>query len=324
MRIVHDWNRFWFTKVSARPLGVYRILFCAIALFNLLVLTTDFDYWLTNKGMQRGFDSMDIAGPLRFSILNYYSDPLFVRVFFAATAVALTLFMVGWRTRIMSVISYFMMLMIHHHNLCSINGADVYLVVTAFYLMLSPCGAAYSLDARREALRRGGAAFAEPIVPAWSIRLIQVQLSVVYFTTAFLKLGGVTWQNGTALHYVINNEEIRRFDWGLIDLVWLVNIATYLTIVGEFALVFLLWSRSARFWVMLFGVLLHFGIVLTIHIPIFGELCVATYVVFLTTDELDRYMRALNPLNWFARRRTIGSDRSAEYSRGVAEQPVPA
>ena len=29
------------------------------------------------------------------------------------------------------------------------SGADVLLMLMAFYLMLSPCGAAYSLDARR-------------------------------------------------------------------------------------------------------------------------------------------------------------------------------
>ena len=69
-------------------------------------------------------------------------------------AVVIVLFILGWQTRLMSVLLYLGQLSIHHRNISSTNGADVFLVILSFYLMLSPCGAAYSLDALRRARTR--------------------------------------------------------------------------------------------------------------------------------------------------------------------------
>lgn len=298
MNPVRAWNRFWFAPISARPLGAFRIVFGLLILANLAYLAVDLDYWCTDAGLLQGPEAREAAAPLRFSPLQYYQSPATVRAFFGATAAVAVLFTVGWRTRLTGVLLYLGVLSIHHRNILSNAGPDVLVLIMLFYTMLSPSGAAYSLDARREARRRGGPA--EPLIVPWAQRLIQVQLCLIYFVTAVLKCNGATWLNGTAIHYVLNNSEVARFRLDpLTEYPLAVNALSLAGLVSEFALAFLLWFRATRPWVILAGILLHGGILFMVNVPIFGELMTACYLTFLAPDELDALLRRLNPGNWF-------------------------
>ncbi len=297
---IRAWNRFWFAPVSAKPLGAFRILFGLIAIFNVAMMFIDTDYWLTDLGVIQRGEAHELGGPLRHSILYYLRDPVSVRVVLwctVASAVGLTL---GWHTRIMSVIFYVLMLSIHQRNIANASGADVLLMCNAFYLMLAPCGAAYSLDARRARKRRGGTE-ADPLIAPWAQRLIQIQIAILYLTTAIWKTTGSNWITGTAIHFVLCNREVGRWDFSfLAGYPLLINIATYSGLAIEFALAFLLWFKAARPLVMLLGISLHFGIMFLVNIPVFGELSVAMYLTFLTSGEWETLTQRFNPLGWLA------------------------
>ena len=44
----------------------------------------------------------------------------------------------------------------------------------------------------------------------WPIRLIQVQLSLIYLAAARSKLSGETWLNGTAVSYALRVADMQR------------------------------------------------------------------------------------------------------------------
>lgn len=297
MNPLRAWNAFWFRPVSARPLGAFRVVVGLLALTHLGLLSFELDHWLTDRGLLRGDEARVFAGPLRPSPLQWVQDPVSVRVFVAATAAAAVLFTVGWRTRVMSVLLYAGLLSIHHRNIATNCGPDILLLLMVFYLMLSPCGAAYSLDARRVARKRGTEA--EPLIVPWAMRLIQLQMCLIYFDTAVLKCNGSTWLGGTALHFVLNNAEFSRFDVSaLCQYPVVVNLLTHGGLFIEFALVFLLWFRPTRVWAAAAGLLLHAGVLVIINVPLFGELMTACYLTFLAPDELDALLRAVNPFRW--------------------------
>lgn len=301
MNPVRAWNQFFFARVSARPLGFFRIVFGTLVLGNLGFLAFDINYWFTDAGILQGTEAAQIAGPLRFSVLNTVRDPLSVRVFFAATAAVAVLFILGWHTRIIGVLLYLLMLQIHHRNVVTNSGADTLLLVMLFYTVLSPCGAALSLDALRTRRRRG--TVAEPLIVPWAQRLIQLQLCLIYLDTAVLKCNGTTWLNGTALHFVLHNSEVgRSLLTGLADYPVLINVMTVAALWVELALPFLLWFRATRPWAIVAGLGLHAGVLLTVNVPIFGEVMTACYLPFLTVTELDTIFRRANPKNWFGRR----------------------
>lgn len=300
MNPLRAWNAFWFGPVWARPLGVFRVAFGLVVLWNLALLSIELDYWFTDAGILRGTEALEAAGPLRPSLLHYVQDPVSVRIYFASMAGVTVLFTLGWHTRVMGLLVYLGMLSIHHRNISSANGADVLVMVTAFYMMLCPAGAACSLDARRKARKRG--TLAEPLIVPWAQRLIQIQLSLVYLNTALLKAGGSSWQNGTALHYVLSNEEVRRFGLGLPQYPLLINLMTYTALMVEFLIPFCIWFRAARPWAILAGVALHGGIFVTVNIPIFGELMIATYLLFLSPEEFQTLAGWFRPRRWWKRK----------------------
>ncbi|MDR3635376.1 MAG: HTTM domain-containing protein [Isosphaeraceae bacterium] len=301
MNPIRDWNTFWFKPVSARPLGAIRILYGLIALANLGLISVDFDYWYTGIGLQQGPDAREVAGPLRYSLLQYHQDPATGHAVLAATAVVAALFTLGWHTRVMSVLLYLGTLTLYHRNIVTNCGPDSLMTIMSFYLMLAPCGAAYSLDALRAKKRRGGT-LAEPLITPWAQRLIQCQLCLIYFNTAVWKCTGVTWPNGTALHYVLHNPEVGRLSLDpLSEYPLAISLLTHGALLTEFLLAFFLWFRATRPWVIFLGVVLHGGIEFIVNAPLFSPLMITCYIAFLHVEEWDGLLRRVNPFRWFAR-----------------------
>jgi hypothetical protein len=313
------WNRAWFAPTSARPLGAFRVLFGLVVLVHLALLAPEAEEWLSDAGRMRGAEAREMAGPLRPSPLQYAGDPATVRLWMACSMGLAVAFTIGWRTRVVGVLLYLALLGIHQRNLLTTSGADTLLMVDMFLMMLSPCGAAYSLDARRAARRRG--TVAEPLILPWAQRLIQVQVALVYLATALYKAGGPSWADGTALAYVLNNAEFRRWTLGLTGSPELIAVSTYAALAVELALPFLLWFRSSRPWAALAGVSLHVGILLTVNIPVFGELLMASYLLFLTPEEFESLRRRVDPrrvLDAFGRRAASPAFRRPALRAGAA------
>jgi hypothetical protein len=297
---IRAWNRFFFEPVSARPLAVFRIVYGLLMIVYLALMLDEFDYWYTGSGFLRGIEVRAAAGPLRFSPLQYVEDSLTPRLVLAGTCAAALGLTLGWRTRLMNLALYLGLLALYHRNIASSGGTDAVPLILAFHLMLCPSGAAYSLDARRKA--RQGSVPAVPMIVPWGLRLLQVQLCVIYFHSCAVKCQGPTWSNGTAVHYVLFNDEFNYFALGWLGgYPLLVNLMTHGALLIEFALAFWLWFRPTRRWAILAGVLLHAGIRPMLNVPGFGEFMCATYLTFLDADEITAVLRALDPRGWLAR-----------------------
>jgi hypothetical protein len=188
-------------------------------------------------------------------------------------------------------------------------------------MMLCPCGAAYSLDARRATKKRG--TLAEPLIVPWGLRLMQMQFCLIYFHSCVLKCQGSLWLNGTTVHYLLFNREFGQFnlEW-LAQYPILINLMTHYALMIEFALAFWLWFRPTRRWVILGGAALHLAIRPIINVPVFGEVMVATYMTFLAPDELDAFFSLLSPSALLARLGLRGA-RFAPWRTGGSAVALP-
>jgi hypothetical protein len=300
MNPIKSWNRLFFAPVSARPLGVFRIVYGVLVLMYLGLMLPEFDFFYTGTGLLRGTEARAAAGPLRFSILQFTDSPAAAYTVWAATTAAAIGLTLGWRTRVMSVLLYLGMLTMYHRNVMSNGGPDAVPFLLSFYMMFCPSGAAYSLDAMRAARKRG--TVAEPLIVPWGMRLLQMQICLIYFQSCVIKCRGELWLNGTTVHYVLFNRE-----FGMFNLEWLaqypllINMMTHGALLFEFMVAFWLWFRPTRRWAILAGVLLHMGIRPVLNIPGFGEIMCATYLTFLAPDELDALLRRLDPRSALAR-----------------------
>src|SRR5262249_11043378 len=91
------------------------------------------------------------------------------------------------------------------------NAGDVVRGIILFYLILCPCGAAWSLDSwlRRRWRGRQGAVKIYP----WALRLLFLQMVLIYFLNGAYKLFGDNWLSGSSLYYVLCDITLTRVSY---------------------------------------------------------------------------------------------------------------
>lgn len=203
-------------------------------------------------------------------------------------SVAITL---GWRPTAWLVVTFVLLVAVQRRNPMILNSGDVLLRNFALILAFMPTGAALSVDRWRRHGR--GALWTAPDVAPWGLRLIQLQLCVVYFF-AFWSKGGDLWHNGTAVSTVFRIDDITRFGspgW-LTTNVALIGLFTWGTLAIELALTTLLWARRLRPVLIGLGFLLHFFIDVFVLVGFFGPLMMIGLLSFADADWLERRIAA--------------------------------
>ncbi len=288
------WQRFWHVPVRAERLALMRIcLGLALLSDQFLQVLPAFSYLFGPGGTSPA--GLHEAWQLEYwnwTILFFYTDDLTVLALaFAAWVAVALLWTVGLWTRTTNVVLWLLTLAFLWRNPNHLNGGDYVLMVGLFLLMLSPCGRALSLDARRRRHQTGQTrpAYTE----AWPVRLIQIQLCTLYCCTGLVKLKGEwdwdgpfhltgTWWDGTSVHYVANFLHMTRWSYAQLPVpFWVTRPLTYATAWWEALFPLLVLWRWTRRPALAFGLLLHLGIVLQVEVGTFSFFTMAFYAVWV-------------------------------------------
>ncbi len=293
--IVAWWNRFWFAAVDARTVGLMRLLLGLILLTTHVAMVPDLDVLFGADGPVSVAAVQGSApwSPLVADLMQAMSQPVALRVTWVVIGVIYLGVVLGVRSRLMVVFALLAQAWLYHRNPFMQHGGDRVLRLATLSLALVPCGAALSWDARRR-----GPSEAPAMVPILAQRLIQIQLVVIYMHSGWVKSGGSTWRNGTALYYALSNTQYQRFPGVLDSLMqrelvqWLCTVGTWITVVWEasFGLLMLWWPT--RVIGLLIGVLVHGGIFTSMMVGSFSFVMVWSYLAFLPVDWpqcLDRW-----------------------------------
>lgn len=298
-----SWNSFFFAPRSPIPISLFRVAYGCCVIGTLVLLHPD---WLTWYGVHAWISLPTMhqlePGPRLnlFSILPQ-SDGWILLLFwvFLGSAILLTL---GFLTRVNSVLVFLCLASIQQRDLYILHGGDTFLRVAGFFLMFAPAGAAFSLD-RWLRIRRGKeTAEIQPRSP-WGQRMIQFELSLLYFAAFCSKLQGNAWLDGTALSYIYHVEELRRFpvpSWFLAPTI--LKFGSWLTLAVEFALGVLIWIRKLRYYILALGVLLHLSLEYSLNIPMFQWDVLAGYILFIDGEDFIRMWRRL--ITWLHRQQS--------------------
>lgn len=290
-----------------------------------------------------------------WSIWFHVTDPTAMAAVHGVLVLGSLLFMLGFATRLTAPLTWFASLCYIHRNPTVLFGADTMITILLTYLMISPCGAALSLDrliarwwarAKPGVLRRWFRLLGRPvptdaeIVPApWSpqpeplisanvvIRLLQVHVCIIYLAAGLSKLLGAAWWNGTAVWGTLANYEFAplHFDWYL----WLLrkmcetefiiqgflNLGTLFTLAFEIGYPFLIWRRSTR-WIFLGGAILLHGLIgVFMGLKTFALIMLVLNMAFLRPEEV-RWL-----LGWLPAWRTPASG-GGSGSGAIRSQPA--
>ena len=292
-----DWNEFWFQPISSIPLGVFRMVFGVLALAYALLLLPERFLWFGSRGVLPLADSDAYngtgAGPAHFDLLAFSGADHWLTLFFAVFLLAALFLTLGFWTRTSAIIVYLCINTLHSRDNVIHNSGDTVMLVMAAYLILSPAGAACSLD-RLWRIFRGTEDDTTPLVVPWAQRLMQLQIAIVYLAASLSKAGGEKWVNGTAAYYPLHLPETARFPMLGSDTLWVINLITWGTVAIELALALLVWVPRLRLYVLTAGVMLHLGIEYSMNIPLFSFMMIASYLTFLTAEDFQNFLAWAN------------------------------
>ena len=193
------------------------------------------------------------------------------------------LLLLGCLTRFVTVLTWLISMSFANANPYLDNAGDVIRAILLFYLMLCPCGAVGSVDAWFK--RSSGPTYVHP----WPIRLIFVQMILMYFLNGLYKLLGPSWRDGSALHYVLGEMTLTRFSQMMLPLpIELTRVLTWSVVVWEVSFPLLVLMKWPRRVALVFGVLFHVGIVATMELGGFVPYALCMYLPLVPWERLQR------------------------------------
>lgn len=264
-------NTFFHAPESCAPQVLFRLLFGSLMLLNavlLIPLVTEFysvDSMWSLAAWQRH------QGRSRLCLLHLMPPTTgSFRVLLLIHLVSCITFLLGWQFRVSSIVLFVTLVSIHQRNTFVLSSGDTLLRMMSFFAMFSSAGNAFSVDA----WLKGTSDF--PTVDPWPLRLMQLQISIVYLRTVYWKLRGATWWNGTAVWYPIWVDTYLRYR----PLRWMlslpmIRLATWGTLIEELALGALIWVHEFRPYVMLSGIALHLVFECILNLQLFGWIMIA-------------------------------------------------
>ena len=180
----------------------------------------------------------------------------------------------GFRTQGSAVLAQLCLIVLHGRNPAILWGSDDLLRSTGFFLIFSPAGAVWSLDARK----RGSSAEAAP----WALRFLQLHFCQIYLSTFIAKIQSPLWRDGTAVYYVLRVRELYRLDLPrVLDQLWILRGLTWGTLAVELGLGLLIFLPRFRVPILVSGFLMHLGLEGSLEIPAFQPTILANFLLFL-------------------------------------------
>lgn len=285
---VQGWRTFWFSTEPAYTLGIIRIAFGVLAFLWSLELGFD----LYDKFSVNGIVPQPPTYQFLWGVFYRWPGDTALLAGWIVLMVASLVMIVGWHTKLATFLVFVMIMSFERRNPWIFNSGDGLIRILSLYLALSPCGAALSLDQRR----RFGSFWSAQDIKVWPLRLMQVQISIIYITTVIAKLHGDTWQNGSAVSYTLRLDDMLL----LPSPAWMStspmigNAMTWGTLLVEFSIGVFVWNKRWRTKVLIAGVFLHLTILLTMVVGFFS---LAIFVLYLSFVPWERSKAVANDIH---------------------------
>lgn len=286
-----NWNPFWFSRLDARPLALFRIMTGLLMLAMLLSLYPNWSRFFAADGMislnSPGLENNRVNTPLG---LFFWTEGLVpIQTFWPLGVVCSLLFVVGWKTRWATLGMLVFIGSMINRNPYVVNGEELVWRMVLLYSLLIDLGATWSVDAWMRA-RRGRPA--RTTVFAWPVRMMQINIALIYAISLPYKFAqDPGWVTGDAFHWTVASDM-----WGPNSLPWITlagggilrKLITFGTVVVEGAFPLLVWFEKYRRWVLAPIACLHLGIALMIpNVTFFTLSMVCVFPCFLTGRDLD-------------------------------------
>jgi len=275
-------DRFLFRSCEPDTVVLFRILFGIVLVIYTIFWIWDAPKWFYESGVLGASTAIELGGFSRASLFFHFEPtPAAVQCCLAAMLLQALLLTCGVYSRFQAFGILVWLTTFQNLNPLILDGADNILRWFALFAMLMPLDAYWSPIRHRRSVEEWRAA-------AWALRLVQLQMVVIYLSTVWCKLQGETWRDGSALFYVIQSSDYMQsralLEW-LVQFPIGIRLATWGTLVVETLIPIGVWVRPLRKWALLLGLAFHLGIEWSMHLFLFQWVMLLGLLSFVRAEE---------------------------------------
>ncbi|MCG8592472.1 MAG: HTTM domain-containing protein [Proteobacteria bacterium] len=268
-------------EIDPRSLAVFRIGLGLLLLLDLYNRAQDLTAHYTDHGLLPRGTVLEQYGQVLIWPLHMANGSVGGQyaIFLLAALAAFSL-LVGYRTRLVTVLSWILLLSLQRRNYMLTNSGDAVFRLLLFWSMFLPLGLRFSVDSLR--LRRRPTT---PVVGVASAALL-LQVAFIYWFAALLKTGTEWHEEGTAIFYALSIDQLAtslapvllQFNALLEPLtraVW------WFELLGPFLAFLPFWQGPARTLAVVLFVGMHLGFAIFLEIGLFPFVCMVAWLPFV-------------------------------------------
>jgi Vitamin K-dependent gamma-carboxylase len=250
------------------------------------------------------------------SLYQVSSSGAWFELVYHLTIFLCVLFVLGWHTRWITPVLLAAVWSWQERTPILGDGGDNLLRLALIYLCFAQLSAHWSLDGRRIARQQAAGDDVEnqanlrwrvaTIVHNGAVLGCLLQVCVLYMASGLFKVQGPSWQDGTALYYMLQIETLQS--WPQLNRLIYTNfvalvIFAYLAVLLQVSFPFLVLNSVTR-RLGLAGVIgMHVGIGVLLALPFFSLTMIVTDMLFIRDDTYRRASLAITALREHRRKR---------------------
>jgi len=282
--------------IDLRTLALFRVCLGFVLIGDLLTRVRILTAHYTDYGAWPRMAAETQLREFGFSFHLLGGSAAFQAVLFAIAGLLALLLIVGYRTRVVSLLCWVMLLSLNHRNYLVLQSSDSLMLALLFWSLFLPLGARYSVDAALNPRPIGQ----NSICNLASAALL-VQVLSVYFFGALLKTGDVWRISGDAVYQTLHFsayasplgvwigealpvEVLRGLTW----YTW------YIELWGPILVLLPFYYQQIRFVILPGLILLHIGFLLLLTVGIYPFVSITSLLLLLPTrfwDSLQARLR---------------------------------
>lgn len=277
-------------SIDYRALAFFRIFFGIVVFLNFLTKGFDLQAFYTKFGIYPMELYIEHMSKWQHSF-HLTSDELwFQYILLIFSLVVSFAFIVGYKTKISTIILWLLVVSLHNRNYLILHSGDALIRIMLFWSIFLPLGKQFSMDF----FLGKGKLINEKLSYVASLATFAalIQILYVYFFTALLKDHPEWHTTFEAVYYAMSLDQFTtptgKFLLGFPLLLKMMTAMTfYLELLGPILLLIPFFQRHIRLFVPFGFIGLHIGLLVTMDLGLFPLVCIACWCLFLPKKIWD-------------------------------------
>ena len=193
-------------SVDLRSLALFRAIAALAVLATVWSIWPEVGTWLADQGLNSRCDAIHRLSSDHLSLYYLSGAAWYSHLLLAATTLAATAMLFGWRTRVATVVTWALTVSLANRIPILTSGADTQLCLLLFWAMFLPVGGKFSVDS---ALSTSAPRQTSRYFSVATIALL-LQVAYLYFFGALLKSGAPWRETFDAIYYATSALEVTK------------------------------------------------------------------------------------------------------------------